>query len=196
MTIYYKIIILALIGSMIGYITNKIAVKMLFRPFKAINILGFKILGLIPKRRFDISKSVGEIIENELISTSILTGEVFGDDRIKNISISIKDKLIEIIKEKIPPMFTSMVDGLLKDIEPEILKHGNIIINKIIKDSKKNSNINISKIVEERINGFDLEKLEKIILSIASKELKHIELLGGFLGFIIGFAQGLIAVFF
>ncbi|MGL4873927.1 MAG: DUF445 family protein, partial [Clostridium sp.] len=52
--------------------------------------------------------------------------------------------------------------------------------------------INIGKIVEEKINALDLEELEKIILEISKKELKHIEVLGLVLGALIGLVQGII----
>jgi len=48
------------------------------------------------------------------------------------------------------------------------------------------------RIVEEKIMAFNLLKLEKVVLSIAEKELKHIEILGGVLGFIIGLFQLLV----
>jgi len=48
-----KLLILAIIGGIIGWITNLLAIKMLFRPFHPINIplINLKIQGLIPKRR-------------------------------------------------------------------------------------------------------------------------------------------------
>ncbi|WP_394274352.1 DUF445 domain-containing protein [Staphylococcus hyicus] len=55
--------------------------------------------------------------------------------------------------------------------------------------------INISGMVEEQINRFDLDYIERLILEIANKELKLIMLLGFILGGIIGFFQGLIAIF-
>ncbi|MGL4874210.1 MAG: DUF445 family protein, partial [Clostridium sp.] len=54
--------------------------------------------------------------------------------------------------------------------------------------------INIGKIVEEKINALDLEELEKIILEISKKELKHIEILGLVLGALIGLVQGIIII--
>ena len=59
-----------------------------------------------------------------------------------------------------------------------------IIIDKLCDMAVKN--INIEEIVENQINGFDMELLEKIILSIVKKELNLITVMGGILGFIIG----------
>ena len=46
--------------------------------------------------------------------------------------------------------------------------------------------------IEDRINQFDLGKLEEIILSVADRELKHIEYLGAVIGFVIGLAQAVL----
>ena len=53
----------------------------------------------------------------------------------------------------------------------------------------------IQKIVEEKINELDLEKLEEIIIKVAKKELKHIEILGLVLGAVIGVLQGILVIF-
>ena len=55
--------------------------------------------------------------------------------------------------------------------------------------------MNIKEIVENKVNDLDLIELENIILSVADKELKHIELLGLILGFLIGIVQGIITIF-
>lgn len=63
-----KAILLILIGSLIGWITNYIAIKMLFRPYKEINFGIFKLQGLIPKRQHEIGKTIANTIQTELIS--------------------------------------------------------------------------------------------------------------------------------
>ncbi|MBV1757535.1 MAG: DUF445 family protein [Dethiosulfatibacter sp.] len=77
-TILIKILILAVIGSAIGYITNVLAIKMLFRPYNEIRIpiLGFKIQGVIPKRQADIAVSIGETVETELIDLDDIIGQL------------------------------------------------------------------------------------------------------------------------
>ncbi len=54
--------------------------------------------------------------------------------------------------------------------------------------------INLKKIVEEKILEFPLIKLEQIIRNVASKELKYITVFGGILGFAIGFIQMLLTL--
>jgi uncharacterized membrane protein YheB (UPF0754 family) len=54
--------------------------------------------------------------------------------------------------------------------------------------------ISIALLIEEKINEFPFDKLEEIIIGIAKKELKHIEILGGVLGLLIGIVQGFIVL--
>jgi uncharacterized membrane protein YheB (UPF0754 family) len=49
--------------------------------------------------------------------------------------------------------------------------------------------IDFRKIIQAKIEEFDVSRLESIIYGIASRELKAIEILGGVLGFVVGFIQ-------
>ena len=73
---------------------------MIFRPRGPINILGFKLLGLMPKRKSDLARKIGETVENELISHKdiqeiINTPEVHGD--IMASILKVIDKFIDTI---------------------------------------------------------------------------------------------------
>ena len=57
-----QLLVMVLISGAIGWITNWVAIKMLFRPHKEINFGLFKIQGLIPKRRAEIGSGIANII--------------------------------------------------------------------------------------------------------------------------------------
>ncbi|MCB0310123.1 MAG: DUF445 family protein, partial [Bdellovibrionales bacterium] len=59
---------LPLVTAMIGWFTNFVAIKMLFRPRTPLNFLGFRLIGLIPKRRQEIARKIAEAVERDLIS--------------------------------------------------------------------------------------------------------------------------------
>ena len=63
-----QLAIMVFVGTLIGWFTNYQAIKLLFRPYKEVNLLFFKIQGLIPKNRDRISENLAETIEKELIS--------------------------------------------------------------------------------------------------------------------------------
>ena len=194
------VFLLAVVGGVIGWVTNILAIKLMFRPINPIKIpiLNIEILGLIPKRKNEIAANIGEVVAKELLSI---------DDIIKN-AITEEDKVIfsQLVKNKIrnlvagkmdfvPAPFRIMVQGpinniieeevdeALKEMESEAVNH--------IKDK-----VDIKEMVEEKINELDLQELERIIINVAKKELKHIEVLGFILGAAIGIVQGLVVMLF
>ncbi len=189
-----KIAILGLVGAVIGYITNVLAIKLLFRPIKPTSV--FKIQGLIPKRHAEIAKSIGEIVETELLSVDEILDKLIEDTDKEELLNSIKLKILEVIKMKFKmfAMFGSVIESTLDDI---FESEGERILDEMTETvmHKVTSSISIRTMVEEKIMELDLIKLEEIIIQISKKELKHIEYLGGVLGFLIGLIQGIIVHF-
>lgn len=193
------ILILTIVGGLIGWITNILAIKLLFRPIKPIRIpiLNFEILGLIPKRKKEIAANIGEVISNELLSMDDILEQALSNSNGENFNSYIIEKIKAIINEKlniIPMPFRMMASPYIDEI---LNKEVPSALNGISADLliKAKENVNIQAIVEEKINELDLEKLEDIIIKVAKKELKHIEILGLVLGSIIGVLQGILVIF-
>ena len=73
------IIFMMVIGAIIGGVTNMIAVRMLFHPFKAYHLFGKRIPftpGLIPKRREEIATKIGQVIEEHLLTESLIKSKL------------------------------------------------------------------------------------------------------------------------
>ncbi len=67
----YENIIILIVGAIIGYVTNYLAIKMIFKPHKAKYFLGIKVPftpGVIAKERKRIAKNIGETIENKVLT--------------------------------------------------------------------------------------------------------------------------------
>ncbi|HFL2397616.1 TPA: DUF445 domain-containing protein [Clostridioides difficile] len=194
-----RILILAVIGGFIGYVTNVVAIRLIFRPIEPIKIpiLNIEIVGLIPKRRAEIAANVGEIIQEEFLSMDEILANIITDEDKEEVVRYIKARVKIIIHEKvsfIPSGIKNMIQDYLGEIiESEVKQSIDELSKNII--NKANERIDIQKMVEDKINELDLYELEEIIIRIAKKELKHIEFLGLVLGLLIGIAQGLITMF-
>ena len=71
----WEMLIAPAVGAVIGYLTNYIAIKMLFHPHKAHYIGKWRLPltpGLIPKEQGRIAKSIGEVISTELLNEATL----------------------------------------------------------------------------------------------------------------------------
>lgn len=93
-----KIIMSILIGAIIGYCTNYIAIKMLFRPKKEIRIGNFKVPftpGIIPKNQGRIAKAVSSAVATQLFTNDDLKNTFLSDNMKSTISQSINKKIME-----------------------------------------------------------------------------------------------------
>lgn len=196
-----KAVLLILIGALIGWITNYIAIKMLFRPYKPINFGLFKIQGLIPKRRHQIGESIAETVQNELISVEDIVEKLENSNMDEEMEAVI-DKILE---ERLEREITAKFPMLAMFLNGSTLKKIQNSIKNAIMDNKDEiigfffqaleNNVDFKQIIVERVDNFSMEELEKIVFALAKKELKHIEIIGAILGGVIGIVQFLITIF-
>lgn len=195
-----QFLVMILISGAIGWITNWVAIKMLFRPHKEINFGLFKIQGLIPKRRAEIGSGIANIIQNELISVKDVISNIDREEFSKRLNALIDEvldkNLKKKVKEKFPFLQMFFTDKITKDV-------GNTIKDIIMGNQEKifeifsnyaEENIDFEVIISDKISNFSLDKLEEIITFLAKKELKHIEVIGAILGMLIGAVQYLITL--
>ena len=195
-----QLLIMIFISATIGWITNWVAIKMLFRPHKEINFGLFKIQGLIPKRRAEIGSGIANIIQNELISVKDVISNIDREEFSKRLDSSI-DKVLEKnlkakVKEKFPVLQMFFTDRMAKDVSntiKDIIMENQEKIFEIFSNYAE-ENINFEVIISDKISNFSLDKLEEIITFLAKKELKHIEVIGAILGMLIGAVQYLITL--
>ena len=195
-----QLLVMVLISGAIGWITNWVAIKMLFRPHKEINFGLFKIQGLIPKRKAEIGTGIASIIQNELISVKDVISNIDREEFSKRLNSLIDDvldkNLKKKVKEKFPLLQMFFSDKVAKDV-------GNTIKDIVMENQEKifeifsnyaEENIDFEVIISDKISNFSLDKLEEIITLLAKRELKHIEVIGAILGMIIGAVQYLITL--
>lgn len=188
-----KILIPVIVGAIIGYFTNWLAIKMLFRPHYEKKIMGIKIPftpGLIPKERDRIAKSIGETVGVYLLSPETIV-EALSDKRTdREIKLWLENKINKIkesqqsIKEILVNILDENYDKFIKTIQKNIK---NIIISQVREENFKSF---IFKAIENKVNDVNTEsiyrtvneKLKEILLQLASSQelrnglINHMEL--------------------
>ncbi len=89
-----KYFLAPLLGGVIGYITNDLAIRMLFRPRREIRIGSWRVPftpGLIPRQRQRIAASIGSVISSELLDPATLRETLLSE----NVMSSLRVKLDE-----------------------------------------------------------------------------------------------------
>ena len=186
-------IVVPLLGGAIGYTTNRIAVKMLFRPVEPVNVLGFRVQGLLGRRQKDLARSIGRVVGDHLVQhDDILRG--LGSLDLETLIGAALDKGIAAKVDQLrslPLVGGFLTDDRIQDLRDSltrgILKEKESIFEAI--ERAVEDGLDVQKLVEDKVAAFPVLKLESLVLDVASKELRAIEILGGVLGLLIGIVQ-------
>ena len=82
------------VGAVIGYITNDIAIRMLFRPHQAKYIMGIHVPftpGIIPKEKARIAGAIGKAVSENLMNREVLEKSLLSDDMLEKIGNAIDE---------------------------------------------------------------------------------------------------------
>lgn len=103
----FKYIAAPLIGALIGYCTNYIAVKMLFRPRHEKYFFGHKVPltpGAIPKGKTRLAKSVGDVISNHLVTSEDIEGKALNEET----ETAVTERIMKMLKSDIDSGFRAI----------------------------------------------------------------------------------------
>ena len=173
-----------LIGAVIGYFTNLIAVKMLFYPRKPVYLFGHQLPltpGAIPKGKARLAKSAGKIVQDELFTREDISGRLLTEE----VEKPLIDKVMEILDRNIRDTGSIMIgseekyDSLEKnftellsfkitdaikrmDIPAVIKQEGKMLIHEHVAESSLLS-IVVSDSLIDRLMSAVSEKMEEFI---------------------------------
>lgn len=177
-----------------GWFTNWLAVKLLLKPVRPVNILGIRIQGLLPRRQADLADRISEAISREFLKEEDImvflkrvdpaaamkqlvldkweekVGEILGGMPLISMFVS-PDKLTR-IRDKVADMFST-----------EAEKYTELLVKSL------ESKIDLRDTIRRNILAFDVQRLSDIIEEIGYKELNEIAIIGLVLGVAIGVIQ-------
>ncbi len=163
-----------LVGSFIGYMTNYVAIKMLFRPLKAWRILGVRVPmtpGVIPSKRHDLAINMGEMVGDHLLTSGdigrAIENESFQKDLSKLIDTRMGDFLskdLGAITEVIPKRFHSYLLASIKVLRWRFIEQ----LHSYLDSEEFNEVINAT--IQTKVDGFLRQPLNQ---SFPQENLDH-----------------------
>ncbi len=193
-------IIPVILSTFTGWVTTWLAIKLLFHPRKPVNILGLKLQGIFPKNQPLIAQKLGQVVSRELLSFAEIEEKVTNTDNLKKLKPEIEKHvdifLRERLKEAFPMLSMFIGEKTINQLKAAFLMELESLFPVLMKSymNKLEADLDLEKIVTEKVAGFSSDKLEDILNQITKKEFKFLELVGAVFGFLIGLLQVLIQI--
>jgi uncharacterized membrane protein YheB (UPF0754 family) len=171
------------------------ALKMLFHPRRPKKILWLTLHGVFPKRQQQIAESLGKIVGQELLSFGDIEKTITNPDNVKKILPLAEEHIDHFLrtklKESMPIVSMFIGDKTITQLKTVFMKELEELFPAIMKNYVSNlkNDLDLEKIVVEKIANFSSDKLEQMLNQILTKEFRFVEVIGAALGFFIGLLQ-------
>jgi uncharacterized membrane protein YheB (UPF0754 family) len=132
-------------GALIGFVTNVLAIKMLFRPLRPYRVFGIRIPftpGILPRERAKLAESIGAMVERELLTAEILRERLAGEELREQFSRNLSlyagrlPEFFEKTAERLYPRALETVEEFLRkpEVRGRLIDLGRDLVDKIVDD--------------------------------------------------------------
>jgi len=192
----YWLILIPLLSAFTGWITLRIALRLLFRPLEPIKIMGLTFQGIFPKQKQQIAIKVGQIVAAEFSSYAGLFEQKISDpqnmEKIKPlIEIHIDDFLRNKLKEQMPMISMFIGDKTINSLKVVFMQEIENLFPQVMQQISRNlkNDLDLEQMVISKIAGVSSQKLESLLHHNLVKEFRIAAGLGAVIGLLIGLIQ-------
>lgn len=196
----YWLLLIPIISAFIGWVTNWVAIKMLFHPREPKRFLGITFQGIFPKRQQQFAEKLGILVSAELLSFADIESKISNPDNLKKIMPMIENHVDDFLRtrlsQEMPVISMFIGDKTIEKLKGSFMKEIEVLFPKVMKEYASNlkAELDIEQIVVQKVASFSSDKLENVLYQIMAKEFRFVEIIGAVLGFLIGALQVLITV--
>jgi uncharacterized membrane protein YheB (UPF0754 family) len=182
------------------WLTIRLALKLLFHPKKPVNVLGYKLQGVFPKRQAQFAQSLGQLVSDELLSFQDITSRITSAENVKNILPHIEARIDDFLRHRLsdamPVLSMFIGDKTIGKIKGVFMTELEAMLPDMLQAymGSLQKDLDLEKIVIDKVNNFSSDKLEEILQKMMNKEFRFVEIIGGVLGFIIGVVQVVVSI--
>ena len=188
------------ISAFIHWLIIRMALKLLFHPREPRRILGIRLHGVFPKRKQQIAESLGRIAGQELLSFQDIEQTITNPENVRKI-LPLADQHIDNflrnkLKESMPVISMFIGDKTIQQLKTVFMKELEDLFPLIMKNYVQNikNDLDIERIVAEKIVDFSSERLEQMLNQVLTKEFRLVEIISAAWGFFIGLLQILLTL--
>lgn len=196
----YWLLLIPVVSAFIGWVTNWVAIKMLFHPREPKKILGITFHGIFPKRQQQFAEKLGKLVSAEFLSFEDIEQKISNPENLKKIMPMIENHVDDFLRIRLStemPVISMFIgDKTISKLKEAFMKEIETLFPKVMKQYAANlkTELDLEQIVIKKVSAFSSDKLEEVLFQIMSKEFRFVELIGAVIGFIIGVLQVVITI--
>ena len=174
-------------GFVIGAGTNDLAIKWIFRT-------------VFTKKKREIAESVRDVISRELMTPERISARLTAPDSAAALRRAFENHLDDVCARElpspdiIPPVFRAWFRNFGLEIR-------RLLVNKLVSECETFARGHTGDllretrfwdVVYEAVMRYDDRKMEQVTRHVANRELRGVTLLGGLIGFAVGFSESIV----
>lgn len=191
----FYFLIFPFLGGAIGW---GMAIKFLFWPRRPLKLGPLILQGVIPRRRQALARAIGDVAATELLSREQIASALCAPE--------IRTKAAELAGQAVArrvqqyPVLSPFSRGVREKLGDMVARAVGREVEKILADDGQDwtgrvlAAVDLAALVTERLEAMEWDALETMVYSVAGRELKVIEWMGGVLGALVGLGQALVVL--
>lgn len=182
-----------------GFFTNWMAVQLLLKPVKPVNILGFRLQGLLPRRQAELAERISSAIAEKFLTREDILAFLRQVDPVAAMRALLVEKWDEKLGEildgiPMAKMFVSpeRLQGIRDKIAGALAEEAGTFTERLVESL--DGKIDLKETLRRNIMAFDVTELNDIIEQIGYREFREIAWVGAAIGLLIGSVHAVINV--
>lgn len=176
------LLIIPVAGALIGWIANRMVVNILIKR-------------ILPQKQASVATQIGKLAATQLVNFDEIEKKIAGPEAMQKIMPQVEGHIDNFLRNKLGqafPMISMFIgDKTINQLKEIFMKEMQEIFPQLMSSYAQNlkADLNIEKMVSERIASFPPENIENAIRQNLGKELTSFELVGAGVGLLIGIIQ-------
>ncbi len=197
---WYNYLITIMLSGFIGWAITWLIIFMMFHPKRPVNFFGYKLQGIFPKNQLMIAEMLGNMVSTDLLPFNDIEQRITSVENLEKLKPEIEKHVNDFLNLKLREVFPILSkfigvkssNQLKEAFVAELETIFPVMINRYMNQLK--NDIDVKKIVADKVAGFSEEKLESLLRQMTKSEFRFLKITGAVFGCIIGAVQVLINI--
>ncbi len=183
--------------ALVGWGTNVLAVRMLFRPYRPWRVGPWTLQGVFPRRQAAVARRLGELTATELLPPQRLQQAVAAPATVQAVRqalvtalIQRASRLVHGVPSVLGPLQQRLLAGFEDAVDAELRRSLPGLMEQVAGAAVQE--LRVAQVVAEQVAALPPERLEEMLLSVLRRELRFVEGAGALLGGLVGMVQGIL----